>query len=110
MKKFDDGILQPSVTEADARWLVARELGAGALIRRMLKQRHACFLPQPLTKQHWRVNGDRQHRRGNRLGDVVMVREIFGVALKVNLKTGVTRFHHDVVVRQVQFVETFNVN
>ena len=39
-----------------------------------------------------------------------MIGEFFGVALKVNLETRIARFHHDVVVRQVQFVQTFDMN
>ena len=39
-----------------------------------------------------------------------MIGEFFGVTLKVDLETRIARFHHDVVVRQMQFVQSFDVN
>src|SRR6185503_9493659 len=76
----------------------------------MLKQRDTSFLPQTLTKQQRRIHRNREHRRSYSLRDVVMIGEFFGVALEMDLETGVARFHHDVVVRQVQLVQTFDVN
>ena len=76
----------------------------------MLKQGDSRLMPQTLPKEQRRVNGDRQHRSRYRLGHVVVIREFCGVTLEVDLKTRIARFHHDVVVRQVQLVETFNVN
>jgi len=76
----------------------------------MLKQRHPSFLPQALTKQQRRIDSHGQHGGGYRLRDVVMIGEVFGVALEVDLETRVARFHHDVVVREVQLVQSFDVN
>src|ERR1044072_8811898 len=76
----------------------------------MLKQGHTRFLPQALTKQEWRIYGCRQHGRGYRLRDVVMIRKLFGVTLEMYLETRVARFHHDVVVRTLQLIQAFDVN
>src|SRR5687767_10710889 len=76
----------------------------------MLKERDARFLPQALTEQHRRVHRDCQHRRRDSLCDVVMIDKFFSVALEVDLETGVARFHHDVVVRQVKLVEALDMN
>src|SRR6185369_12525226 len=76
----------------------------------MLKERDPSFLPEALSKQQRRIDRNSQHRRGDRLRNVVMIRKFFGVTLKVNLKTGVARLRHDVVVRQVKLVQSFYVN
>src|SRR5215213_8416785 len=76
----------------------------------MLKQGDACFLPQALTKQERGIDGNGQHGRGDRLCDVVMIREFLGVALEMYLETRVARLHHDVVVCKLQLVQSLNVN
>src|SRR5215217_6822966 len=76
----------------------------------MLKQRDTRFLPQALTKQERRIDCDSQNRPGYRLRNVVMIGEFFGITLEMNLKTRVTRLHHDVVVCELQLVQSLNVN
>src|SRR6185369_13734273 len=97
-------MLQPTIAETDARRLVARQLRTRTLVSRVLKQGHARFLPQSLTKQERGIDGNSQHGRSDRLRDVVMIRELPRVTLEMNLETRVARFHHDVVVRQLQLV------
>ena len=63
-----------------------------------------------MTKQERGIDCNRQHGRGYRLCNVVMIREFFGVALEMDLKTRVARLHHDVVMRELQFVQSFDVN
>jgi hypothetical protein len=76
----------------------------------VLKEGHACFLPEALTKQQRGIDGNSQHGRGYRLSDVVMIREFFGVTLEMDLKTRIARLHHDVIVCQLQLVQSFDVN
>src|SRR5215208_3195089 len=67
----------------------------------MLKQGNTRFLPQALTKQQRRIDGDGKHGRRYRLRNVVMIGEVLGITLEVDLETRIARFHHDVVVRQM---------
>src|SRR5712691_9975719 len=39
-----------------------------------------------------------------------MRNEFFRAGLKVDLKTGIARLHHDVVVRNLEFVQSFDMN
>src|ERR1051325_215830 len=103
-------MLQPTIPETHTRRWVARQLRTRTLVRRMLKQGHACFLPQTLTKQERGIDSNRQHRRRDRLREVVMIRKVPGVALEMDLETRVARFHHDVFVRELQLVQPLDVN
>ena len=76
----------------------------------MLEQCHARFLPQAVTKQKRRVDGGGQYRSSYRLRQIVMRDEIGRACLKVHLEACIARFHHDVVVRDLKFVQTFDVN
>src|SRR6185436_7846566 len=76
----------------------------------MLKQGDACFLPQTLAEQERGIDSNRQHGRGYRLRHVVMIREFLRVTLEVDLKTRVARFHHDVFVRELQLVQSLDMD
>ena len=39
-----------------------------------------------------------------------MVHKLVGIALEVDLKNCIARFHHDVVVRYLKFIEPFDVD
>ena len=39
-----------------------------------------------------------------------MRNELFSAGLKMDLKTSIARLHHDVVVRNLEFVQSFNVD
>ena len=76
----------------------------------MLEQCHARFLPQAMAKQERRVDGGSQYGSGYRLGGVVLIDEFTGTGLKVHLEACVARFHHDVVMRNLKFVHSFDMN
>src|SRR6266542_4363421 len=76
----------------------------------MLKKAQSRLLPESMAKQQWRIHSCRQNRSSDCLGQVVQRSELFGGYLQVHLKTGVTRFHHDVVMGHLQFVQTLDVD
>src|SRR6266576_2721551 len=103
-------MFKPSIAEAHARGMAAGQLGSGASVGRVLEQRHPRLLPKPMTKQKRGINCCREHRSRNRLGHVVPRSKLCRACLKMYLETCVARFHHDVVVRDLEFVQTFDMN
>src|SRR5215472_4447625 len=76
----------------------------------MLKQCDARFLPQAMTKQERRVDGDGQHGSSYRLSDIVLLDEFAGTGLKVHLEASVAGLHHDVVMCNLELVQSLDVN
>src|SRR5687768_9986331 len=75
----------------------------------MLKQGESRLLPQAVAKQERRINGRCKHGSRNRLGQIVEWGRLLWAHLKVNLKTRVARLHHDVVMHQVNFIDTLDM-
>ena len=75
----------------------------------MLKQSEPRFLPQTMSEQERRINGGGEHRSRNGLGQIVEWSKLLRVHLKMNLKTGVARLHHDVVMHEVDLIETLDM-
>src|SRR5436190_9293335 len=110
VKQFDDRVLQPVIAKTHARLLTPRKLRTRTLIGRMLEECDTCLVPEPMTKQQRRVNSNCQHGSSDRLRHVVVIDELIGTGLKMDLETGVARFHHYVVLRDMKFMDSFNVN
>src|SRR5207253_8375939 len=98
---FEHGSFQPSFAKSHAGRLASHLMRKRAVIRRMLKEREARFLPETMSKKNGRIDCRRKNRSGDGLRHVVKRDELSRANLKVNLETGVARLHHDVVVRNL---------
>ncbi len=102
---LEHAVADPSVAEVHAGPGAALATTGRAGVDRALEQGDAGLVPQAVLEQHRRVDGRRQQRSGDRLGQVVELGELLRADLEVDLEAGVAGLEHHVVVRGLEVLD-----
>lgn len=78
-----------------------------AFIYRTLKQSDSSFVSQPPAQKHGRIHRNGQHWSRGEQRCIVIRSKTMRIKLYMDLKTSTAGLRHDVIVNQLQFVNTF---
>ena len=109
VEHLEHRLLHPALAEPHARRELAQVRRGAAGVDRLLKQGDARLGPQPPPEQERRVDGGREHRRREDLGDVVQPRHLLGTGLQMHLEARVAPLEHYGVVLEVKLVRPLDV-